>query len=145
MRVLLQRVTTAQVAVAGETVGSIDAGMLVLVGVERDDREETARRLAERVAGYRMFSDADGKMNLDVREAGGAALVVSQFTLAADTGKGRRPSFSGAAEPALGRQLYERFVTALEAQGVPVATGRFGADMQVHLVNDGPVTFALNL
>lgn len=145
MRVLLQRVTTAQVAVAGETVGRIDAGMLVLVGVERDDREETARRLAERVAGYRMFSDADGKMNLDVREAGGAALVVSQFTLAADTGKGRRPSFSGAAEPALGRQLYERFVTALEAQGVSVATGRFGADMQVHLVNDGPVSFVIDL
>jgi D-aminoacyl-tRNA deacylase len=145
MRVLLQRVTTAGVTVAGETVGRIDAGMLVLVGVGRDDDEATAQRLAERVAGYRMFSDADGKMNMDVRDAGGAALVVSQFTLAANTGKGRRPSFSSAAEPAIGRHLYERFVAALAAQGVPVATGRFGADMQVHLVNDGPVTFILNL
>lgn len=145
MRVLLQRVTTARVAVASETVGRIDAGMLVLVGVGRDDDETTARRLAERVAGYRMFGDADGKMNLDVRDAGGAALVVSQFTLAADTGKGRRPSFSGAAEPALGRHLYERFVADLAAQGVPVATGRFGADMQVHLVNDGPVSFVIDL
>tara|TARA_R100001143_G_C3340583_1_gene124036 strand:- start:132 stop:569 length:438 start_codon:yes stop_codon:yes gene_type:complete len=145
MRVLLQRVTTAGVTVAGETVGRIDAGMLVLVGVGRDDDEATAQRLAERVAGYRMFGDADGKMNMDVRDAGGAALVVSQFTLAADTGKGRRPSFSSAAEPAIGRHLYERFVAALAAQGVPVATGRFGADMQVHLVNDGPVTFILNL
>ncbi len=145
MRVVLQRVTRAQVVVAEETVGRIDAGMLVLVGVGRDDQEETARRLAGRVAGYRMFSDADGKMNLDVRDAGGAALVVSQFTLAADTGKGRRPGFSNAAEPALGRRLYEVFVAALEAQGVPVATGRFGADMQVSLVNDGPVTFILNL
>lgn len=145
MRVLLQRVTTARVAVASETVGRIDAGMLVLLGVGRDDDEPTARRLAARVAGYRMFSDADGKMNLDVRDAGGAALVVSQFTLAADTGKGRRPSFSGAAEPALGRHLYERFVADLAAQGVPVATGRFGADMQVHLVNDGPVSFVIDL
>ena len=145
MRVLLQRVTTARVAVASETVGRIDAGMLVLVGVGRDDDETTAWRLAERVAGYRMFGDADGKMNLDVRDAGGAALVVSQFTLAADTGKGRRPSFSGAAEPALGRHLYERFVAGLAAQGVPVATGRFGADMQVHLVNDGPVSFVIDL
>ena len=84
-------------------------------------------------------------MNLDVRDAGGAALVVSQFTLAADTGKGRRPSFSGAAEPALGRHLYERFVAELAAQGVPVATGRFGADMQVHLVNDGPLSFVIDL
>ena len=145
MRVLLQRVTTARVAVAGETVGEIGAGMLVLVGVGRGDDEAVARRLAERVAGYRMFSDGDGKMNLDVREAGGAALVVSQFTLAADTGKGRRPSFSGAAEPALGQHLYERFAAELEAQGVPVATGRFGADMQVHLVNDGPVSFVIDL
>ena len=109
MRVLLQRVTTARVAVASETVGRIDAGMLVLVGVGRDDDETTARRLAERVAGY------------------------------------RRPSFSGAAEPALGRHLYERFVAELAAQGVPVATGRFGADMQVHLVNDGPVSFVIDL
>ena len=145
MRVLLQRVTTARVAVAEETVGRIGAGMLVLVGVGRGDDEAVARRLAERVAGYRMFSDGDGKMNLDVREAGGAALVVSQFTLAADTGKGRRPSFSGAAEPALGQHLYERFAAELEAQGGPVATGRFGADMQVHLVNDGPVSFVIDL
>ncbi len=145
MRVLLQRVTAAHVEVAGETVGRVEAGMLLLVGVERDDEEATARRLAERVAGYRVFSDADGKMNLDVRDTGGGALVVPQFTLAADTGKGRRPSFSGAAEPARGRQLYEIFVAALKDQGVPVATGRFGADMQVHLVNDGPVTFVIDL
>ncbi len=145
MRVLLQRVTRAHVEVAGDAVGSIGAGLVALVGVGREDNEDTARRLAGRVAGYRMFNDHQGKMNLDIREVDGAALVVSQFTLAADTRKGRRPGFSGAAAPDRGACLYEIFVAALGEQGIPVATGRFGADMQVHLVNDGPVTFVLDM
>lgn len=145
MKVLLQRVSTARVAVAGETVGAIDAGLLALVGVERHDDDAMVARMAERVAGYRMFSDDRGRMNRDVREHGGAVLLVSQFTLAADTRKGRRPSFSGAAAPADGERLYRALAEALRGTGLTVATGRFGADMQVSLTNDGPVTFMLEM
>ena len=145
MKVLLQRVTAAEVVVAGETVGAIGAGLLALVGVERDDDDAMVARMAERVAGYRMFSDDQGRMNRDVREHGGAVLLVSQFTLAADTRKGRRPSFSGAAAPADGERLYEALAAALSDTGLTVATGRFGADMQVSLTNDGPVTFMLEM
>lgn len=145
MKVLLQRVTGARVTVAGEEVGAIDAGVLALVGVEKDDDADKADRMARRVAGYRLFADDRGLMNRDLRDVGGAVLAVSQFTLAADTRKGRRPSFSSAAGPETGRLLYERFVAALREQGVPVSTGRFGADMSVALVNDGPVTFLLEL
>ncbi|KYZ84516.1 D-aminoacyl-tRNA deacylase [Alloalcanivorax xenomutans] len=145
MKILLQRVREARVEVAGEEVGRIGQGLLVFVGVERGDASDTARRLAQRLAGYRVFADAEGKMNRDVRDVAGEVLVVSQFTLAADTRKGRRPGFSGAAEPEQGLRLYQAFVEALRAHQVPVATGRFGADMQVHLVNDGPVTFLLEL
>ncbi|ARB44496.1 D-aminoacyl-tRNA deacylase [Alloalcanivorax xenomutans] len=145
MKVLLQRVREARVEVAGEEIGRIGRGLLVFVGVERGDASDTARRLAERLAGYRVFADEQGKMNLDVRDVAGEVLAVSQFTLAADTRKGRRPGFSGAAEPGQGLRLYQEFVDALTVHQVPVATGRFGADMQVHLINDGPVTFLLEL
>ncbi|MCE7523238.1 D-aminoacyl-tRNA deacylase [Alloalcanivorax xenomutans] len=145
MKILLQRVREARVEVAGEEIGRIGRGLLVFVGVERGDVSDTARRLAERLAGYRVFADEQGKMNLDVRDVAGEVLAVSQFTLAADTRKGRRPGFSGAAEPGQGLRLYQEFVDALTAHQVPVATGRFGADMQVHLINDGPVTFLLEL
>ncbi|MBL7252489.1 D-aminoacyl-tRNA deacylase [Alloalcanivorax marinus] len=145
MKVLLQRVTSSRVEVAGETVGAIDAGLLALVGVERHDDDAMVARMAERVAGYRIFNDDQGRMNRDVREQGGAVLLVSQFTLAADTRKGRRPGFSGAAAPADGERLYEALAAALRATGLTVATGRFGADMQVSLTNDGPVTFMLEM
>lgn len=144
MKVLLQRVREARVEVAGETVGAIGPGLLLLVGIGRDDSPAKVRRMAEKVVGYRVFSDAQGKMNLDVQAVGGALLVVSQFTLVADTGKGRRPSFSGA-DPDTGRRLFEAFTAALAGLGPEVACGRFGADMQVHLINDGPVTFLLEL
>lgn len=143
MKALVQRVRSARVEVDGEVIGEIGTGVLVLLGVERRDDERGARALAKKVAGYRLFSDQQGKMNLDLLSTGGEALVVSQFTLAADTRKGRRPGFSEAAPPDTGRALYECFVEALASLGVPVATGRFGADMQVHLINDGPVTFLL--
>lgn len=136
--------------VGGEEVGAIERGLLVLLGVARDDGADAADRLAERTAGLRIFPDAawpdEGKpMNRSVLDVGGAALVVSQFTLAADTSRGRRPGFSTAAPPELAEPLYERYVEALRAQGVPVETGRFGADMQVALVNDGPATFLLEV
>lgn len=143
MIALLQRVREAEVKVGTEVVGAIGSGLLVLLGVEKTDDAAKAQRLAERVAGYRIFSDADDKMNLSVRDIGGSVLVVSQFTLVADTQKGMRPSFSAAAGPELGEQGYLQFVAALQAQGLTVATGRFRADMQVMLVNDGPVTLTL--
>jgi D-tyrosyl-tRNA(Tyr) deacylase len=142
---LLQRVSEAAVRVAGETVGEIGPGLMVLVAVERGDGPEQARRLAERLVAYRVFEDDAGKMNRDVREAGGALLLVPQFTLAADTGRGNRPSFSGAAEPALGRALFDLLVREVGALCPRVATGRFGADMAVSLVNQGPVTFTLRV
>lgn len=144
MKVLLQRVSEASVTVSGDCVGRIGKGLLLLVGIEAGDDEATVERMAERTVGYRMFADSDDKMNLDVREIDGAILAISQFTLAADTRKGRRPSFSKAAQPEPGKQLYEYYLRELEKQGVPVGSGVFGADMQVHLVNDGPVTFLLS-
>ena len=142
---LLQRVTQAKVEVDHKTVGEIGAGLLILLGVEHADTKAKARKLASRIAAYRMFSDADGKMNESLLDQGLSALVVSQFTLAADTRKGRRPSFSSAATPEQARQLYQVFCEALEEQGVKVETGQFAADMQVSLINDGPVTFELRV
>ena len=142
MKALVQRVSRAEVRVGGEVVGRCGRGMLVLLGVERTDAEAEGRRLAERVARYRFFPDAEGRMNLSVLDAGGEALVVSQVTLAA-VGKGRRPSFDRAAPPAKADALYRIFTAALAALGVPTHTGSFGAMMEVELVNDGPVTFLL--
>lgn len=143
MIALIQRVSEARVDVAGETVGAIDGGLLVLLGVEREDGEARLRKLADKVMKYRIFADDEGKMNLNVRQAGGSLLVVSQFTLAADTEKGLRPSFSSAAHPSEAERLYEAFVAYCREQGMPVETGAFGADMKVSLTNDGPVTFSL--
>lgn len=140
---LLQRVAAASVRVDGAIVGAIDRGILVLVGVERGDREQQAARLAERVLGYRVFADAAGKMNLSVQDVGGGVLLVPQFTLAADTGKGMRASFTSAAPPDAGRRLFDCLVARVRMQCQTVACGTFGADMQVHLINDGPVTFWL--
>jgi D-tyrosyl-tRNA(Tyr) deacylase len=140
---LLQRVREARVDAAGEYIAGIGPGLLVLIGVQRDDREHNAERLLERLLGYRVFGDAAGKMNLSLRDTGGALLLVPQFTLAADTRKGRRPSFSGAADPAAGKALFDSLLAAARTKVPGVQCGRFGADMQVTLVNDGPVTFWL--
>lgn len=145
MIVLIQRVTRASVVVDGAVVGEIGAGILALVGVERGDADAQAARLAERVAAYRIFPDANGKMNLSLAQTRGGLLVVPQFTLAADTGKGLRPSLSTAAEPAEGERLFGRFVDCTRPLVQRVAVGRFGAGMQVSLVNDGPVTFLLKV
>lgn len=142
---LLQRVSEARVRVGGSVVGEIGAGLLVLVGVERHDQERTAGRLLERLLGYRVFPDATGRMNLSVQDVGGGVLLVPQFTLAADTRKGMRPSFTPAAEPEEGRRLFEILVSRAHAVHTPVQCGAFGADMQVELVNDGPVTFWLQV
>jgi D-tyrosyl-tRNA(Tyr) deacylase len=140
---LLQRVTEARVAIGGEPVAAIGRGILALVGVEKGDGEEQAARLAERLLGYRIFADGDGKMNLSLLDIKGELLVVPQFTLAADTKSGTRPGFSTAAPPEEGKRLFEVFL-ALSRQKIPEAkSGTFGADMQVSLVNDGPVTFWL--
>ena len=140
---LIQRVSEAAVAVDGQEIAAIGRGLLVLVGVARADDTRTARRLAERVLAYRVFPDAQGKMNLSVLDVGGAVLVVPQFTLVADTESGNRPSFSSGAEPAIGAPLFAAFVAECERRCPRVAVGRFGAAMQVSLVNDGPVTFWL--
>lgn len=142
---LLQRVSRASVTVAGETVGSIERGLMVLVGVERGDSEAEADRLLERLLGYRVFPDAADKMNLSVADIGGGLLLVPQFTLAADTRKGMRPSFTPAAPPDEGRRLFDYLAAAARGRGVALETGRFGADMQVALVNEGPVTFTLRV
>jgi D-aminoacyl-tRNA deacylase len=144
MRVVCQRVSRGQVTVAGEIVGAIERGLVVLVGVARDDSEATARRLAGKIARLRIFEDDEGKFARSVLDVGGAALVISQFTLIADTAKGNRPSFSDAAPPELGKRLYDCFCDELRAAGVPVETGAFGARMGVELVNDGPVTIVLD-
>ena len=143
MKALIQRVSTASVTVAGETVGKIERGLLVFLGVEKPDTQIIAQKLLSKVLRYRDFNDAAGHMNLDVAQVDGSLLIVSQFTLAADTQKGLRPSFSSAMPPSDAEVLYEFFV-AEAALALPVATGRFGADMQVRLVNDGPVTFLLS-
>ncbi|ORM68205.1 D-aminoacyl-tRNA deacylase [Pantoea rwandensis] len=145
MIALIQRVSRASVSVDDVTVGEIGAGLLVLLGVEKGDDEQKAQRLSERVLGYRIFGDENDKMNLNVQQAGGSVLAVSQFTLAADTQKGMRPSFSGGAEPAEAERLYHYFSDRCRAQGVNTANGRFAANMQVSLVNDGPVTFWLQV
>jgi len=140
---LIQRVTRAKVEISGDICAEIGRGLLVMVCVEREDGPEEARRLAERLVAYRVFADEAGKMNRSVRDVGGSLLLVPQFTLAADTRSGLRPSFSGAASPELGTRLFEALAAAAGAAGVPTACGRFGADMQVSLTNDGPVTFWL--
>jgi D-tyrosyl-tRNA(Tyr) deacylase len=140
---LLQRVRSAQVGIDGKTVGAIGAGLLVLVGVEQGDDTARADRLLERLLGYRVFPDAAGRMNLSIGDIGGGLLLVPQFTLAADTEKGMRPSFTPAAAPALGRRLFDYLVRQARAQHASVEAGVFGADMQVTLTNDGPVTFWL--
>ena len=144
MIALIQRVAGAAVRVDDAEIASIGKGILALVAVERGDGDAEADRLAERVAAYRIFSDAQGKMNLSLKDVGGELLAVSQFTLAADTNSGLRPSFSSAAAPDEGRRLFERFVEQA-ARHAAVKTGRFGADMKVSLVNDGPVTFWLQV
>jgi len=142
---LLQRVREARVDVQGETVGAIGTGLLVLVGVQKGDDEARAARLLERLLGYRVFPDEDGRMNRSLRDIGGGLLLVPQFTLAADTRKGTRASFTPAAPPADGERLFDLLVARARAAHVDIATGRFGADMQVSLVNDGPVTFWLEV
>ena len=144
MRAVLQRVRRSKVTVEGEIVGEIAAGWLVLLGVAPEDTRKEIDWLADKVVNLRAFADAAGKMNLSVQDVGGSVLVVSQFTLYGDCLRGRRPGFTAAAPPEVAEPLYEQFVTALKALGVPVATGRFAADMQVELVNDGPVTFVID-
>lgn len=145
MIALIQRVSRASVMVDNQTLGSIDKGLLVLLGVEREDNREKMEKLATKVMSYRVFSDENGKMNLNLEQVGGSLLIVSQFTLAADTGRGLRPSFSGAGTPDQALTLYEEFVAFCRDKGVTTETGQFGADMQVSLVNDGPVTFNLQV
>ncbi|MBB1360834.1 MULTISPECIES: D-aminoacyl-tRNA deacylase [unclassified Shewanella] len=145
MIALIQRVKRASVAVDNTIVGKIDQGLLVLLGIEREDNIDKMVKLATKVINYRVFSDENGKMNLNLAQVGGQLLVVSQFTLAADTGKGLRPSFSSAATPEQADRLYLAFVEYCRQQGVMTQTGQFGADMQVELVNDGPVTFNLQV
>lgn len=145
MIALIQRVTNAKVEVGGETVGKIGGGLLVLLGVEKGDDEKKCKRLAQRVLAYRIFADSDDKMNLNVQQAGGSLLVISQFTLAAETKKGNRPGFSNGAEPAEANRQYELFNENCRATGIAVETGIFAADMQVSSTNDGPVTFWLQV
>ena len=144
MKAVLQRVKRASVTVDGQIVGQIGQGILVLVGVEQGDTDEDARHLADKTVNLRIFDDAEGKMNLSLEDVHGALLVVSQFTLLGDCRKGRRPSFIQAAPPELAEKLYETFVAAAGVRGIPVATGKFRAMMDVELVNDGPVTLILD-
>ena len=144
MRAILTRVNSASVSIDGETVGQIGKGFLILLGVGPEDTEKECRCLAEKALALRIFTDEDGKMNLGLESVGGQVLVVSQFTLYGNCRKGRRPSFVGAADPELGNRLYERFLEICEELGYPPQHGRFGADMQVASVNDGPVTLILD-
>ncbi len=145
MIALVQRVREARVEVAGQAIGVIGAGLLVFVCAEPADDDAAAQRLVAKLLKLRIFSDEAGKMNRSVQDVAGGLLIVSQFTLAADTSGGNRPSFTGAAPPALGRALYERVLEQARGSGLTVEAGEFGADMQVHLVNDGPVTIPLKL
>lgn len=145
MIALLQRVSEAQVSVDSEVVGSIGPGIMLLLGVEKGDDQAKARRLCERVLNYRMFNDEQGRMNLNLRQIDGQLLVVSQFTLVADTQKGNRPGFSRGGDLDTSKVLYEYFIAQAKAAGITCESGRFGADMQVSLVNDGPVTFELSI
>jgi D-tyrosyl-tRNA(Tyr) deacylase len=144
MRAVIQRVNEASVEVAGQVIGRIDQGLLVLLGVAKGDQESDVQYMVDKIATLRIFSDEQGKMNRSLSEAGGKALVVSQFTLLGDTSKGRRPGFDQAAPPDTAQALYNKVVAGLQAQGIPVQTGKFGAHMQVSLLNDGPVTFVLD-
>ena len=144
MRALLQRVSAARVEVNATTIGEIGPGLLILICAMQEDTEAEADKLAAKIAKLRIFQDEDGRMNRSVRDIDGSALIVSQFTLAADTRRGNRPGFSAAAPPDEGERLYEYFTAQVQAQGIPVATGRFGADMAVSLTNDGPVTIWLD-
>jgi len=141
---VLQRTTTAKVTAGERTTGEITTGLVILLGVAQGDSEKDADFLADRITGFRIFNDDDGKMNRSIRDVNGAALVISQFTLAGDWRKGRRPSFTSAASPEEGERLYEYFCEQLRTKGVPVETGEFGAMMDVHLINDGPVTFVMD-
>jgi D-tyrosyl-tRNA(Tyr) deacylase len=143
MIALIQRVSEASVTVEGQSIGSIDGGLVALIGVHRDDQLHQAQRLAERLITYRVFEDAEGRMNLDVRQVGGGLLLIPQFTLAADTNAGNRPSFGNAAKPDLARRLFDAVVAAARSDWNRVEEGRFGANMDVSLVNQGPVTFWL--
>ncbi|CAQ82277.1 MULTISPECIES: D-aminoacyl-tRNA deacylase [Photorhabdus] len=145
MIALIQRVTQANVVIENEIVGEIGHGLLVLLGVEKEDDQQKAKRLCEKVIGYRIFNDEQDKMNLNVQQVGGSLLVVSQFTLAADTQKGMRPSFSGGASPDKADELYRYFVERCRQSGVKTESGRFAADMKVSLINNGPVTFWLQV
>ena len=144
MRAVLTRVNSASVAIDGQTVGQIGKGFLILLGVGPEDTEKECRYLAEKALGLRVFEDENGKMNLGLEQVGGQVLVVSQFTLYGNCRKGRRPSFTDAAGPELGNELYEKFLSVCEELGFPPQHGRFGADMQVESVNDGPVTLILD-
>lgn len=144
MRAVVQRVSSASVTVAGEVVGRIDAGFLVLLGIAQDDTQDDVNYLAGKICGLRVFEDAQGKMNCSLAEVGGAMLVVSQFTLYGDCRKGRRPSFIEAARPELAERLYQSFLAEVRGQGIPVQVGRFQQHMDVALVNDGPVTLLLD-
>lgn len=141
---LIQRVSEASVSVAGDVVGEIDRGILLLLGIQKDDDEAKADKLLKRILGYRIFPDSEGKMNLSLKDIGGELLVVSQFTLVADTAKGTRPGFSRGAVPADAKRLYDYFLSRAELN-IKVASGQFAADMQVSLINDGPVTFWLEV
>lgn len=143
MKALLQRVSSASVSVAGECVGEIGTGLLVLLGLDRGDDRAGAERMLERILAYRIFADSEGRMNRSVTDINGGVLLVSQFTLSADTGRGLRPGFSGAMAPQEARPLYDFVLAELQRRHSPVAAGLFGADMQVSLTNDGPVTFLL--
>jgi D-tyrosyl-tRNA(Tyr) deacylase len=144
MKALIQRVSSAQVAVKGDVVGEIKAGILLLLGVEKTDTQEVAERLLKKVLGYRIFADEEGKMNLNVQQVAGEVLLISQFTLVADTKKGTRPGFSKGASPENGELLYDFFVQECTKK-IATQTGCYGADMQVGLINDGPVTFMLEV
>ncbi|MBN0988164.1 D-aminoacyl-tRNA deacylase [Amphritea pacifica] len=145
MKALIQRVQSASVDIAGERHGEIGAGILLLLGVEKTDTRSNADKLLQKILNYRIFADSEGRMNLNLQQRQGGLLIVSQFTLVADTAKGLRPGFSKGATPQQGEALYQYFVDQARAQHPDVATGRFGADMQVGLINDGPVTFLLEV
>lgn len=145
MIALIQRVSSASVTVNEKVIGEIEQGLLVFLAVQPEDTQAKAKRLAERVAGYRVFNDENGKMNLNVKQVSGDVLVVSQFTLAADTNSGMRPSFTSAAKPEFSNDLYQYFCQQLRDKGFTVPTGEFAADMKVQLLNDGPVTFTLTI
>jgi len=145
MRALIQRVTRASVSVDGQIIGQCGAGLMILICAMQDDTETHADQMAAKIAKLRIFKDDEGRMNRSILDTGGSALVVSQFTLAADTSRGNRPGFSTAAAPEEGRRLYQHFAASIAALGIPTETGEFGADMAVELVNDGPVTIWLDL